>query len=344
MKLGVSLYSYQAAYASGKMSIEDCFKAIKALPGNVDGVEFLVNRSDEVLQQVSYDGRGLTRIADRDRLKDLIEEYGLTAACYDSIICRENFSFDDGLALQRNVPQQEYERQLAALKNDIDYCASLGFKLMRAPNVYGICAEAIRDSLLYARDKGVKLCAEIHAPLKVSSDTIVSYLEIVDKTCPEAGGLLPDMAIFSRKLPRALIRKSLADGADPELVNLIDNAYEMNEDMAAVSAHVKSATTDPKVLAILDRAKYFVKESPENMKSVAKYIHHVHAKFYEVDENYIEHGIDFVGAIKVLKEIGFDGYLCSEFEGQTMFAPDELDEVEQVRRQTVMVQNIIASL
>ena len=81
------------------------------------------------------------------------------------------------------------------------------------------------------------------------------------------------------------------------------------------------------------------------MKKVAKYIHHVHAKFYEVDENYAENGIDFKNALKVLKEIGYEGYINTEYEGQLFIVdPKDVDEVEQVRRQHVMTERMLKEL
>jgi sugar phosphate isomerase/epimerase len=143
---------------------------------------------------------------------------------------------------------------------------------------------------------------------------------------------------------RPLIRNALAKGADPEIVKLIDETYDKYRSISSVSDSIKERTTNPAVLELLRRAAWTSYSDPQELKSIAKFIHHVHAKFYEVDEHFVEYGIDFEGALGVLKEIGYQGYINSEYEGQAYMSPGELDEIEQVRRQTVMTQNILSKL
>ncbi len=250
MKFGVSLYSYQTALERGKMDLEACLKAMQALPGTVDGVEVLMHRAG--IQQSGY--RGLILEADQGRWHELMAKYNMVPTCYDSIAVNPDFDMSAGLRRLTNPSKTVYDEQMAVLKDEIDFSAGFGFTSMRAPNVYGFYEEVIRDSLLYARDKNVKLCAEIHAPMTITGDVIMPYVEMLDKTCPEGGGVIPDFGIFARRLPRPGIRKALEGGADPELVAEIEQAYADHADMRALGEEIRAKTEDPNVLSRLRKA------------------------------------------------------------------------------------------
>ena len=85
------------------------------------------------------------------------------------------------------------------------------------------------------------------------------------------------------------------------------------------------------------------------LEDIAPYIYHCHAKCLHMNENCEDDRIDAAGAVKMLKKIGYDGYLSTEYEGQRSApgaeddAADELiDEIEQVRRHQVMLHRLIA--
>ena len=337
MKYGVSLYSYQTALENGKMDLEACLQAMKALPGKVDGVEVLMYRPG-----INLSGyRGLIREADQGKWHELMAKYDMVPTAYDSILVADGYSMTAGHWRFTNPSKDVYEEQMRRLKEDIDFAASFGFTVMRAPNVYGYYEEVIRDCLLYAREKGIQVCAEIHAPMTIGDDVVTPYLEMVEKTCPEAGGVIPDFGIFARQLPRPGKRIALANGADPELLDQIDAVYAARGDISALAEEIQGKTTDPAVLSYLRKALFAVNDDPEKLKLVAPNIRHVHAKFYEVNDQGVEEGIDFEGAIRVLQEIGYDRYLSTEYEGHSFYPVEDPNEAEQVRRQWELTYRVL---
>jgi len=54
----------------------------------------------------------------------------------------------------------------------------------------------------------------------------------------------------------------------------------------------------------------------QKLKPLVPYSHHIHAKFYEMTEDYEEYSVPYDQIVKVLIEGGYDGYLASEWEGQ----------------------------
>jgi len=71
-------------------------------------------------------------------------------------------------------------------------------------------------------------------------------------------------------------------------------------------------------------------------------IHNIHGKFYEVTEDLFEPSIPYDQIVGVLKQGGYDGYICSEYEGNRWIEDaHEVDSVEQVRRHHAMLKQLI---
>jgi sugar phosphate isomerase/epimerase len=336
MKFAVNTWTFSIAFEDGRLNLEDCFKAMKTLPGSVDGIEILANRRDTYNQA----GWVMTK-SDTEKFKELTAQYNIVPVCYDSVVMgtKDGKFVHEFRKRRRNPSQDDYNRQMAWLKDEIDFCASLGFRFMRVPIVLGFYEEIFSDSFKYAEEKNVGLCMEIHAPLHIVDDDIVSsWLELVDKSGGSIHGVIPDFAIFTRELPAPLVRKVLRSGAKEDSVKKICDAFRSGGDIEkAIAASGEDAALEP----LISQVRQISPIKPRDLEIVRKYIRHVHAKFYEVDENYIEHGIDFAGALGVLKDIGYDGYISSEYEGFLWESKDRLDELEQTRRVHIMMQEML---
>ena len=347
MKFGVSLYSYQTSLATGHMSFEDCLKEMKKIPADVNGVEALFYRPGYAVpgyKQLYC--RGLISEKDQAQWKELLEKYGMYATCYDSIVGNPEYDMQrDGVCRKSNPSKDQYRDQMAIMKDEIDFAASFGFTTMRSPNVFGFYEEVIRDSLKYAAEKQIALCAEIHTPLRIDGDMIGKYVEMLDKSdCPEGGGLIPDFGIFAKGLAKPLIRNAIQAGADEKLIERIVEGYDKNGNISDLAKEIRAQTAEPQILQVLQRAENDIYEEPKKLLSVARYIRHVHAKFYEFDEELIEHSIDFTTAVKTLKEAGYEGVLSTEYEGHSFYGEYDPNEVEQVRRQIIASKMLIEKL
>ena len=75
---------------------------------------------------------------------------------------------------------------------------------------------------------------------------------------------------------------------------------------------------------------------PRDLKPYLPYIFHIHAKFWGVSDDLIEGSIPYDKVISALVDIGYDGYLSSEYEGpRELFASGD-----QIRRQFAMISRL----
>jgi len=81
---------------------------------------------------------------------------------------------------------------------------------------------------------------------------------------------------------------------------------------------------------------------PEVLRRHSDYIFHVHAKFYNMLEDCTDECMDYEAVVPVLQEIGYNGWLSSEYEGnRTIQNAYPVDSVEQVSRQHRMFRRML---
>ncbi len=324
-KRGVSFYSYQVAFRTGRMNLEDCVRAVAEM--GADGIELLAMQTPPA----TYPEAKPEEVA---AWQELMEKYHTKPVCFDSVLIvkplKQGMPTPSGPQVHMGASLAE---QISLMRTEIDFCSALGFPIMRIPVIYGIQMEAIEAVLPYAEEKNVNLGQEIHVPFQIHGEYVDTMMNLIERTGTKYASLIPDAAIFAHTLPKPLVRKALSDGAAPVFVQEIVAAFESHTEIGAFCA---SNDAERELLAFAERN---VTSRVEELKDIAPYISHVHAKFYEM-KNGIETGIDYEKLIAVLRKIGYNGYLCSEFEGQRMFGEETVDEVEQVRQQHEMLARL----
>jgi hypothetical protein len=72
------------------------------------------------------------------------------------------------------------------------------------------------------------------------------------------------------------------------------------------------------------------------------YVKNIHGKFYEMTGENIEYSIPYNQIIALLKANRYDGFICSEYEGNR-FVPSgvEVQGVDQLTRHQKILQSLI---
>ncbi|MBO6054353.1 MAG: hypothetical protein J6P31_02420 [Oscillospiraceae bacterium] len=326
IKTGVSLYSYQSLFLRKMIDIEGAFREMQKI--GASGLQMLGHQTP---LRPRY-----PRLyqSDIDRWNELCAKYNIVPACLDA----ETYP---NLYAHRYLTAQEQADQL---EDDLCYASKLGFKVVRV--LCGVDPEVVRLAIPAAEYYGVKMGLEIHPPLSIDGFAVNRFLEMADKSGSKMLGLIPDFGIFRSGCEGHTMYYAQVMGADPDVLEWINQCMKLGIPDEEIQAELRAhGCTDPLYMRL---ATDFMRnyQDPEKLRAVKDFVVHFHGKFWRMTEDYQEVSIDYAKVFAVLKDMDWDGYVCSEFEGQRAYmgqaCPYEEDEIEQVRRHHVMMNRILA--
>ena len=322
IKRGVSLYSFQNETFQGKMSLEDCIRTCAAMGAN--GIE--------VIGEQTFWGWPEVAVEDA-----AIANWHALIAKYDCVPVAHDFMLDYKRYKGREMP---FEEQVASVRNDIDFGARLGVKYLRA--LVSIAPEVLVAAAPYAEEKGLKILIEVHAPLHFDHPWIVRHAEAFETSGSDALGFLPDMGMFVHALPPVWKEKFLRMGVPRPIADYIEKAYADRVLSDYVILNVQQMGGVGPAIAMAETLRHNAAFEPKRMLDYMPRIHNIHGKFYEMTADYVEPSIPYDEIVAVLKQGNYDGYICSEYEGNRWIEDAmEPDSVEQVRRQQVMLADLL---
>ena len=79
----------------------------------------------------------------------------------------------------------------------------------------------------------------------------------------------------------------------------------------------------------------------EEWRDIMSQLVHVHAKFYDIDENGDEPAMDIRRIVKQFVVGGYKGYLSSEWEGHAFSDLGESDPIDLVKKQHTLMRSAI---
>jgi sugar phosphate isomerase/epimerase len=352
IKLGVSLYSYQDNYYFHRFDTEGCIAA--AADAGAEGFEIF---SDAMIPEWPY-------VTDRwiDTFNGWKYRYNIESVCLD------HFS-DRAMWHDRQLTDDElYERGVLYIKT----AARLGCKAIRVlhdnhmgtrvsdkfPPYRLTDAKMCGRLLPVAAKYNILLALECHAPGSVADPCQQEYLEIADKMgLSEFIGLQADFSSYEYRLSMADIQGQVRnEGCTEEVLLALREAQtkayreerelELEEVMPELEK-IGLSNADKKFLNFYGHkiGPYNAKDtshSYETLKQFASSIKYVHGKFYYIDEDGEVDNMDYHKILGALKEGGYKGYICSEFEGnRRMNDAGWCNEIEYVRKHHVLMRKCL---
>lgn len=331
IKRGVSLYSYQQAYYTGKLDLEGCVRTAVETTG-AKGIELIY----EQMPLDRYPDAIYPNITDNGvaRWKEIMGKYGAVPTCMDSFI--------DSMIYKGRISY--VQEQVQMMEQDLALAAKLGFPCIRVLAL--VAPEVIEQSLPAAEFYGVAMGLEIHPPHAVNSRWMLNVAELARKHNTNKIGLIPDFGIFMKGLNGAQLYAAKKMGEKQEILDYVEEAARNGEPFPKIGAKAKEMGAGSLLLGAINNAAMMNRYSdPALLKDIIDVTLHIHGKFNRMDENCEETAINYKEPIEVLKSLNWDGYICSEFEGQRAYhsqnCPYEEDEIEQVRRHHVMLKKYI---
>ena len=320
IKRGVSLYSFQEEYFLRKMSLEDCIAAAAKM--GALGIE-------SIAEQMMP---GFPNLSDAfyDQWHGWMAKYGTTPTCHDMFLDTKKFK-------GRLMTEAE---MLASVIRDLKHANRLGCTVMRC--IVTTPPEIMAKAAPYAEQYNVRMGLEIHAPFNFDHEWIRRHLDTYAKVGSPYLGILPDMGIFEKRYPRVRSDRYIRRGAHPHIIQYISDAYAQHQRLDSLIDDVKKMGANDLDLAMANDIQHMTYVNPRRLLEYMPLIFHIHAKFYEMLEDYTEYSIPYHEVVAVLVEGGYTGYLSSEYEGNRHIQDAyEVDSVEQVRRQQVMLSRLL---
>jgi len=335
IKRSVSLYSLQEEYIHKKMNLEDMFKGLESLGADL---EFI---TDQMMRNSPF-----PRLETLNEWDRLIHTYKVKPICNDIFI-------NTNLYANRNLKTHE---AIDMLIHEIKLAHRLGFGIIRLVSMTP--PEIIEPALPYAEKYDVILAMEVHGAMSFDDKETKAFCDIMFKANSPYLGLVVDTGIFCKRHPRVATNYFLDKGLNPLVAQYINGIYEKGLDpkqtlgVGMFLGSNKENQNYPEELT-----KHFKSEvdalycmfacSYENtpLHALDKYlpfVKHFHGKIYEVNEEGVEHSIDYKEIFEYLNEKKWSGYVSTEYEGNRFALEDEpVSGWEQVTRHQTYMKKLL---
>jgi hypothetical protein len=323
LRRGVSLYSYQEAFYTHAMNLEDCLaeaacigaREIQLLPEEM--VPDFPNPSDKWVGQ----------------WKELMAQYNLVPDTY----CQ----FQDTVLIKGQ--DQSLDEGVAMLERDFKLANRMGFTSMRM--LIGTPIDVMEKAIPLAEKYNVWMGCEVHAPARTTSKLVQRWIEVIEKHKTKHFGILPDFGIFQDRPSRVQRDRQIRDGVLTEAVTkFVEDEWQKGTPKGKVAEAVAKMAKKPGDARYVDQVYSIKMQDPKELIPLKDYIRNFHTKFWEMTEDYHEYCIPYEKVMPTLIEAGFDATLSSEYEGQRSIQDAvEVDECEQVRRHHVMMRRLLGA-
>jgi Xylose isomerase-like TIM barrel len=324
IKRGVSLYSYQEEFYLRAMTLDDCLSEASSI--GAFGIEML---PEEMMPGYPNPSQ------------EWVDQWFAMHSKHHTIPETYTQFQDTYLTLGHDLNSDEGVR---FMERDLRLAKRLGFRNLRL--LIGTPLDVIERSIPLAEELDLRMNVEIHAPCLVDGPAVHEWVEIIEKHKTKHFGLNPDMGLFVMREERIDRDRRIRDGqVRKDIAVFIDKAYEDKMPESKLAIELEAMEASPGEIGYMHAVYTPGGQDVQKLKPLVPYSHHIHAKFYEMTEDYQEYSIPYDQIVQVLVDGGYDGYLASEWEGQrTTQDAVETDSCEQVRRQHVMLKRLLGEV
>lgn len=325
IKLGITLYSLTSEFAAGQYTPESLIKAV-ADEGIGPGVEFNIAQLLRSYPDVDDDFIRIWR--------DSLDRYGLEPSAIGT-------NLDMGRRKDRDMtPDEEHDFLARQLKT----ANQLGFKRVVIRS-HG--KELLRSLLPLAEKYDQKLGYEIHAPSGPNDPQVLAMREMYDELQSDRLGFTADFSSTMHSLSPTLLRTMRQMGMPEEYFTVMDEIWHEPSPMHVRNQKFEDFLTsegfDFARLGPFTRLAFNMHGlvPPEEWLDIMPQMFHVHAKFYDINENGDEPAMDIPRIVRQFVEGGYQGYLSSEWEGHAFSDLGESDPIDLVKKQHALMRQAI---
>ncbi|MGX5771075.1 C-glycoside deglycosidase beta subunit domain-containing protein [Microbacterium trichothecenolyticum] len=316
-QLGLTLYSASAEFRAGWYDFDGLLDRVAEL-GIGPGIEIVASQVLPTYPVVSDEFVAQWRVA--------FDRHGFDASSFGA-------NLDMGRRRDRDMtPDEEFEFSELLFQG----AKKLGFPLVR---IQSAKPELLRRLLPIAESLDLKLAYEIHAPMGPNSPEIMKVRDVYADLDSPLLGFVADFSSTMRSMSPTLLRAVRRAGLDDEAVARLQEIWAtdapIRERQQEFIGYLNGRDFDPGRLGSFAHLAFNMHGhvDPREWADIMPQILHVHAKFYDIDENGQEPAIDYPELVRVFVEGGYRGYWSSEWEGHAFAELGEVDPLLLVRKQ-----------
>jgi sugar phosphate isomerase/epimerase len=321
-QLGLTLYSASAEFRAGWFDFDGLLDRVAEL-GIGPGIEIVASQMVPTYPVVGDDFVRTWR--------DAFDRHGFVESSFGA-------NLDMGRRRDRDMTPDE---EFAFSKLMFEGAKKLGFPLVR---IQSAKPELLRRLLPIAEDLELKLAYEIHAPMGPNSEPILRVRETYAELDSPLLGFVADFSSTMHAMSPTLLRAVRRAGLDDEAVAKLQEIWATDATMQARQqefiAYLRGRDFDPGRLGSFAHLAFNMHGhvDPREWADIMPQILHVHAKFYDIDDEGQEPAIDYPELVRVFVEGGYRGFWSSEWEGHAFAELGEVDPLLLVRRQHDLIR------
>lgn len=333
LKHSITLFGFGNKYVRGLLTFEQVLQRVKELGG--DGIEVVApqmvpghpNPTDEWIEY----------------FKESCKKYELTPVCYSIYV-------DSGKHKGRFLTEDE---RIAETINEMEVAKKLGFQIVRSQDA--LLPSTMEKLVPYAEELGLHLAIELHGPWCPDTPVFKEYYELFEKVNVNGKktlGVIMDFSAFASGAPEIAFNCLPDDSCHKDILQEINKLYATTEipeaeleqkildmggdelDVEICRAKIFSIPKDSKMGTIY----YRTKPDFEGFRRLLKHSVYIHGKYFHCNENLECLGLDYPKYIQIMKEEGYEGFMCTEYEGGAW--DPSIDEEEQIARHIRMVDKL----
>jgi sugar phosphate isomerase/epimerase len=321
--LGVSLFSFTNEWRLGQYDLESLLGALSkttAGPG-VEVVGFQTIRGYPKLEE-SY----------ATNFRNLLDKYQRVPTC---------LSANTDTMRKRGQPMTDAEKS-ADLIAQMTVARRLGFPLMRVQ--IGLSQAVLEAVAVEAERQKIRVGMEIHAPQGGETPAVVAVREMYQHIGSANLGFIPDFSSTMRAVPKGQVAAFIRMGLPAPLAAKLVECWgrddlDINGRFEAYQREAIAGGANPGVIAATRIAFHmFGRQTVESWRPILDQVFHVHAKFYEFDEQGNEPSIPYHELLPLLRQSGFKGWFSSEWEGSAFFLAAEVDALTLMDRHHALLR------
>jgi sugar phosphate isomerase/epimerase len=327
IKLGLSLYSLTSEWAAGRYDLHGLLDTVAAA-GIGPGIEIVASQTVRTYPEVTKE---FVR-----EWRDAFDRHGFVPSSFGC-------NLDMGRRRDRDMTlDEEYDFTATQFRS----ANALGYSLVR---IQSAKPELIRRLMPLAEELDLTLGWEIHAPYGPNTPNVMQIRELYDEIDSPRLGFVADFSATMRRMSPTLLRKLAKMGlADEDLERLQEiwaKDSDINERHAEFVAYLHSRNVAPESLGSFARLAFNMHGhiDPREWSDIMPRIVHVHAKFYDIDDDGNEPAIDYPALVREFVNGGYSGFFSSEWEGHAFADLDEADPVDLIRKQHDLIRRSISA-